>query len=73
MMIEHVDAIVDMRRFLTLEKGETPNKGAEVLENIIFTDNPNGHNPNKRSNWAADQDLKLMSEVKRADVLILGV
>ena len=69
MMIEHVDAIVDMRRFLTLEKGETPNKGAEVLENIIFTDNPNGHNPNKRSNWAADQDLKLMSEVKRADVL----
>ncbi len=69
MMIEHVDAIVDMRRFLTLEKGETPNKGAEVLENIIFTDNPNGHNPNKRSNWAADQNLKLMSEVKRADVL----
>ncbi|MHA5866146.1 dimethylglycine demethylation protein DgcB, partial [Pseudomonas aeruginosa] len=31
MMIEHVDAIVDMRRHLTLEKGATPNKGAEVL------------------------------------------
>ncbi|PWI33561.1 (Fe-S)-binding protein [Vibrio albus] len=69
MMIEHVDAVVDMRRFLTLEKGETPEKGVEVLENLIFTDNPNGHAPKKRSHWAVDQDLKLMSEVKRADVL----
>lgn len=69
MMIEHVDAIVDMRRFLTLEKGATPNKGVEVLENIIFTDNPNGHAPNKRSNWAADQELNVMADVKRADVL----
>ncbi|MDC0610162.1 (Fe-S)-binding protein [Vibrio sp.] len=69
MMIEHVDAVVDMRRFLTLEKGETPTKGVEVLENLIFTDNPNGHAPQKRSNWAADQELALMSEVKRADVL----
>ena len=69
MMIEHVDAIVDMRRFLTLEKGDTPNKGAQVLENIIATDNPNGYSPNSRSHWAVDQDLKLMADVKQADVL----
>jgi len=69
MMIEHVDAIVDMRRFLTLEKGQTPNKGAEVLENLIATDNPNGFNPGNRMNWAADQNIRLMSEVKEADVL----
>ncbi|EKO3517886.1 (Fe-S)-binding protein [Vibrio fluvialis] len=69
MMIEHVDAIVDMRRFLTLEKGQTPEKGVEVLENLIYTDNPNGYAPQRRSYWAADQDLKLMSDVKRADVL----
>ncbi|EKO3487663.1 (Fe-S)-binding protein [Vibrio fluvialis] len=69
MMIEHVDAIVDMRRFLTLEKGQTPEKGVEVLENLIYTDNPNGYAPQRRSHWAADQDLKLMSDVKRADVL----
>ncbi len=42
MMIEHVDAIVDMRRFLTLEKGATPNNGAQVLDNLIATDNPGG-------------------------------
>lgn len=69
MMIEHVDAIVDMRRFLTLEKGETPNKGAQVLENIIATDNPNGFSPASRTHWAADQNLNLMKDVQQADVL----
>jgi len=69
MMIEHVDAIVDMRRFLTLEKGNTPNKGAETLDNLIATDNPNGFAPGSRMNWAADQNLRLMSDVKEADVL----
>ncbi len=36
-----------MRRHLTLERGETPNKGAEVLENLnlIATDNPGGFAP----------------------------
>ena len=69
MMIEHVDAIVDMRRFLTLEKGETPNKGAEILDNIIATDNPNGYSPASRTHWAADQNLNLMKDVKKAEVL----
>ncbi|WAH59244.1 dimethylglycine demethylation protein DgcB [Pseudomonas silvicola] len=69
MMIEHVDAIVDMRRHLTLEKGATPSKGAEVLDNLIATDNPGGFNPGGRMNWAADLNLNLMSEKKTADVL----
>ncbi len=69
MMIEHVDAIVDMRRFLTLEKGVTPNKGAEALDNLIATDNPGGFDPGSRMNWAADLNLPLMSDVQRAEVL----
>ncbi|MGO0685735.1 dimethylglycine demethylation protein DgcB [Pseudomonas fulva] len=69
MMIEHVDAIVDMRRHLTLEKGATPNKGAEVLDNLIATDNPGGFAPGGRMNWAADLNLKLLADVKRTDVL----
>ncbi len=69
MMIEHVDAIVDMRRHLTLEKGATPNKGAEVLENLIATDNPGGFNPGGRMNWAADLNLTLLGEKKTTDVL----
>ncbi|MDU9389482.1 dimethylglycine demethylation protein DgcB [Pseudomonas sp. zfem002] len=69
MMIEHVDAIVDMRRHLTLEKGATPNKGAEVLDNLIATDNPGGFNPGGRMNWAADLNLKVLSDVKSTEVL----
>jgi Fe-S oxidoreductase len=69
MMIEHVDAIVDMRRHLTLEKGATPNKGAEVLDNLIATDNPGGFAPGGRLNWAADLNLALMSDKKQTDIL----
>jgi Fe-S oxidoreductase len=69
MMIEHVDAIVDMRRHLTLEKGATPNKGAEVLDNLIATDNPGGFAPGGRLNWAADLNLPLLSDKKQVDVL----
>ena len=69
MMIEHVDAIVDMRRFLTLEKGATPNNGAQVLDNLIATDNPGGFAPGGRMNWAADLNLGLMRDNPSADVL----
>ncbi|MBD5804682.1 succinate dehydrogenase/fumarate reductase iron-sulfur subunit [Azoarcus sp. Aa7] len=70
MMIEHVDAIVDMRRHLTMEHGNTPNKGREVLENLATTDNPGGFDPASRMNWAADLDLPLMSARGSADVLL---
>ena len=58
-----------MRRHLTLEKGATPNKGAEVLDNLIATDNPGGFNPGGRLNWAADLNLPLLADKKETDVL----
>lgn len=70
MMIEHVDAIVDLRRHLTLEQGMTPGKGPDVLNNLIMTDNPNGYPPQQRYNWAVDLHIPLMAEVKQADVLL---
>ncbi|GAB3519212.1 (Fe-S)-binding protein [Photobacterium alginatilyticum] len=70
MMIEHVDAIVDLRRYLTLELGATPGKGPDILENLIATDNPNGHPPQQRNNWSVDLHIPLMAEVKQADVLL---
>lgn len=69
MMIEHVDAIVDLRRHLTLERGATPNKGAEVLDNLAATDNPGGFAPAGRMNWAADLELPLMRDKRQAEVL----
>ena len=70
MMIEHVDAIVDMRRFLTLERGETPNKAPQVLDNLIATDNPGGFAPGARMHWAADLELPLMAKLQQVDVLL---
>jgi len=69
MMIEHVDAIVDMRRYLTLEKGRTPNKGAQVLENLSTTDNPEGFAPHTRMHWAADLNLPLMRDKQQAEIV----
>ena len=69
MMIEHVDAIIDLRRFFTLEKGATPNKGAQVLDNLIATDNPGGFAPGGRMHWAADLNLPLMRDKGAAHVL----
>jgi Fe-S oxidoreductase len=70
MMIEHVDAIVDMRRHITLELGATPRRGVEVIENLIATDNPSGFSPDSRMHWAADLNLPLMADVRDAAVLL---
>ncbi len=70
MMIEHVDAIVEMRRFLTLEKGRTAGKGAEVLEQLRATDNPNGYDPANRAIWAADLSIPTLADQKTTDLLL---
>ncbi|NRB57848.1 MAG: (Fe-S)-binding protein [Salinicola sp.] len=71
MMIEHVDAIVDMRRFITLERGETPEKGAAAIDNLIATDNPGGLDNASRLDWAADLELpRIQDRPEGVDVLL---
>ncbi|OHV12765.1 (Fe-S)-binding protein [Kushneria phosphatilytica] len=71
MMIEHVDAVVDMRRFLTLEEGATPEKGAVALDNLIATDNPGGFDNASRLDWAADLELpRIRERPEGVDVLL---
>lgn len=71
MMIEHVDAIVDMRRFITLEQGETPPSGAVAIENLIATDNPGGLDNASRLDWAADLELpRIQQRPEGVDVLL---
>ena len=43
MLIEHVDAIVDMRRNRTLVHGTVPGKGQEVLANLRETGTMGGY------------------------------
>jgi len=70
MMIEHVDAVIDMRRFQTLEEGTTPAKGADVLNNLRETDTMRGQPAAARSNWATDLALPQINDVASADVLL---
>ncbi|MEM7121979.1 MAG: DUF3483 domain-containing protein [Pseudomonadota bacterium] len=70
MMIEHVDAMVDLRRFLTLEEGRVPGRGPETLEETRLADNPGGRALGERLDWASDLDLRLAREVKAVDWLL---
>ncbi len=70
MMIEHVDAVIDMRRFQTLEAGATPAKGAAVLDELRESDNMGGRPAARRADWAVDLDIPVLTERGSADVLL---
>jgi len=70
MFIEHVDTIIDMRRYVTMELGELPQKGAEALMELRETDEPGGHDLARRFDWAFDLDLPVLPEGGTTDVLL---
>jgi Fe-S oxidoreductase len=70
MMIEHVDAVIDLRRFETLERGATPGKASAALEEMRLADNPGGWPAVQRIEWAADLALPLIVERATCDVLL---
>jgi len=69
-MIEHVDAVIDLRRFQTLELGATPGKAADALAELRAADNPGGRPLAGRLDWAADLALPVMAQKRDADVLL---
>jgi dimethylglycine catabolism B len=72
MLIEHVDAIVDMRRNLTLTHGSAPNKAPVLLENLRQTATQNGDDSKARYYWAIDLDVKTISPTMPVDVLLVA-
>jgi dimethylglycine catabolism B len=70
MMIEHVDAIVELRRYQTLEEGATAGKAAAALEEMKAADNPGGRVLATRLDWASDLALPLLADVKETDALL---
>jgi Fe-S oxidoreductase len=74
MLIEHVDAVVDMRRHITLVGGVVPNKGAQALEQLRDTDTVGGFPLAARHHWAADLNLPVLTPIdtgSTADWLLL--
>ncbi|HEY0523853.1 MAG TPA: DUF3483 domain-containing protein [Stellaceae bacterium] len=70
MTIEHVDAMVSLRRFEVMEHGALPDTAALPLAELRAADNPGGHALSARLDWAAGLDLPVLPEGGETDVLL---
>ena len=71
MMIEHVDAIIDMRRHITMTQGDLPEKAVEALTNLRQTDTVGGFKNQRRHQWMDDLDIPFANADQSYDVLLL--
>jgi Fe-S oxidoreductase len=72
MLIEHVDAVIDIRREQTLVQGAVPGKGAEVLENLRQTETVGGFPKAARYNWAIDLNVPTLAAGQKTDWLLIA-
>jgi Fe-S oxidoreductase len=70
MMIEHLDAIIDLRRFQTLELGATPGKAPAALAELAATDNIHGRAPARRMDAFVDLNLPRLKDTGTTDLLL---
>lgn len=61
--IEHVDTILDMRRYLVLTESDMPAELGRTFRNIENSSNPWGVSNSKRADWAEGLDIPMMSEL----------
>ncbi len=67
--VEHVDMIVDMRRYLALMEMRFPPEVDRAFRNIQNQSNPWGLGAGYRADWAADLGVKKLSDGEPVDVL----
>ena len=67
--IEHIDKIVDMRRFLTLMEGSAPPEAQRAMTNIERAGNPWGEPRETRGDWAKDLGVPTFAEKPDAEWL----
>lgn len=68
-MIEHIDSIVDMRRYLVLSESKFPSNLNNVFKSLETNFTPWAFNPADRSEWAEGLNIKTMSEDKNTEYL----
>lgn len=70
-MNEHVDKIIDMRRYLVMTQGEMPSEASRYFQNIERQSNPWGLNRNDRIRWRDGMEdiVKTVAEAGEFDVL----
>jgi len=67
--IEHIDKIVDMRRWLAMNEGDVPAEAQRSLTNIERAGNPWGQAPDTRAEWAAGLGVPTFAEQPDAEYL----
>ena len=72
MLIEHVDAVVDIRRDLALVRGDVPGKGAQALENLRHTETVGGFPKAARYHWAVDLNVPVLAKGQKTDYLLIA-
>ncbi|AET91863.1 hypothetical protein BYI23_B012560 [Burkholderia sp. YI23] len=72
MLIEHVDAIVDMRRNQTLVEGDVPGKGPITLANLRETGSQSGYDIGARYDWSVDLQVQVAQPGRPVDVLLIA-
>ncbi|MFD0365463.1 (Fe-S)-binding protein [Nocardia sp. GCM10030253] len=65
--IEHVDHIIDMRRYQVLIESEFPSELAGLFKNLENKGNPWGQNSKDRLNWINEMDFQIPVFGKDAD------
>lgn len=69
-MNEHVDKIIDLRRYLVLTEGKMDSDAQRAMTSIERQGNPWGLNRKERENWrdaASDVEIPTVKEMKKAD------
>jgi len=70
MMIEHVDAVIDLRRHQTMMLGAVPDKAAARLDDLRDADEPGGRALAERMDFAAGLALRVLAPGEATDVLL---
>jgi len=65
--IEHIDKIVDMRRYLTLMEGSAPPEAQRAMTNIERAGNPWGEPRANRGEWASGLEIPTLEEKPDAE------
>jgi Fe-S oxidoreductase len=67
--IEHIDAIIDMRRFLVLNESRFPKELQATFQNLERNYTPWGFSHSTRADWAEGLDIPRMADRKDAEIL----
>ena len=67
--IEHVQTIMDLKRYKALTLGEIPAAAGTAVNNIKINGNPWGVSQDERFNWADGLDVPVIEEGKKVDYL----